>query len=944
MSWLSRKMKKIFGKGRGRSDDSASEGGSEAVTEGAESADLSGGYGNQAVLEQLTPDAEEVSVDLDAQSELDPTLEEDYELLPTPGPKYTHLAPRLAHYEGEFEDAKWRHASLNPLDGVGTRTHAFGDDERTAHAMSVGENGELRQSDAPMASHDGIFAMDAEGGLQGADIAHAQGQLDEGWLAHVEQTLGVTSEPDDTVEERIARVRDVFETLPEDEQAELAGDPALKRVFMHHASFFEGADVGAAGHYRTDEDGILKYLDAESGHHRPDLGHTTNALDELSSRGANLDHTRVGVHRRDRQGNVTNGKMEFQAGEVRAVQGHDETLQARDRMRRQVLDVGREARRDYGVEKKAKKAGRGGMSEEELRAQYDDHELLFERNSKGKLDVQAFGSEAPTAKQMRREARSANIDDGTVSPLYQQIAAKNRLRMEARRARYAKTPDQAPDFVARGETGSDVVSDPTVAPNGLAARGERYAGEQQDARWKGKNDYTVALSDAGRARRQVHVEDGRLRYGLDGRLMDTRGSKSGQMSDQTAQSHIFAMGANGDLLSSDVASETMALRQDYTDPATKSFHHSSFFGGRDLAGAGEMQVEDGFLTRMNQRSGHHKPSSKHTANVLGRLADQGANLDRARVDVMREDADGNADANDEHQFMAGEVLASGGDNRLLMGKKSFLEEIRERGSFSRKDRKTARVELALRARLREGATEAELEEAAAEAGCELERCDVETGEVTVVRAESASKRMLRSLRHGHDPKARYEGRTEGMFNEDAAENAAYTAERQKKARKVEKKEEKLAAAWKDGRPIQLGHVVDRPLKPPMPWRGDGAQETLSFGDDRALGNDTTEPTLEEDTTSELPFGNYTTSGPAPGNGTTPQAPLGKTPKALPKEEPIEDTELPLGNYTTSESPLEGDAIDAQLGDEDSSEDDDDGPILGNYATDGVTVGNYTYRS
>ncbi len=64
------------------------------------------------------------------------------------------------------------------------------------------------------------------------------------------------------------------------------------------------------------------------------------------------------------------------------------------------------------------------------------------------------------------------------------------------------------------------------------------------------------------------------------------------------------------------------------------FHHSSFLGGADVSGAGEMRVADGKLTHITNKSGHYFPGFEEMADALMRLAAADVGLDGVEVTVI----------------------------------------------------------------------------------------------------------------------------------------------------------------------------------------------------------------------------------------------------------------------------------------------------------------------
>ena len=68
------------------------------------------------------------------------------------------------------------------------------------------------------------------------------------------------------------------------------------------------------------------------------------------------------------------------------------------------------------------------------------------------------------------------------------------------------------------------------------------------------------------------------------------------------------------------------------------FHHSSFTGGSDVAGAGEMKVVNGKLTELTNKSGHYKPDKKSSVQVLYALKVAGIDLQPLMYTHVDEDS------------------------------------------------------------------------------------------------------------------------------------------------------------------------------------------------------------------------------------------------------------------------------------------------------------------
>ena len=56
---------------------------------------------------------------------------------------------------------------------------------------------------------------------------------------------------------------------------------------------------------------------------------------------------------------------------------------------------------------------------------------------------------------------------------------------------------------------------------------------------------------------------------------------------------------------------------------TFMFHHSSFFAGNPVAAAGQMQVDQGIIKRIDSCSGHYRPSDRITMQAVDALTKQG---------------------------------------------------------------------------------------------------------------------------------------------------------------------------------------------------------------------------------------------------------------------------------------------------------------------------------
>ncbi|WP_234820473.1 hypothetical protein [Mycolicibacterium goodii] len=120
------------------------------------------------------------------------------------------------------------------------------------------------------------------------------------------------------------------------------------------------------------------------------------------------------------------------------------------------------------------------------------------------------------------------------------------------------------------------------------------------------------LSEMERESYRVTIREGLL-YDSQGRLFDTSSGVSAFGPSSSGRA-IFVMDQHGNLYAS--------LYQE-----AGKFHHSSFFAGGNVAGAGELIVKDGKVTFMTDRSGHYQPGRSRTQQVLDQLTSQGVDFD-----------------------------------------------------------------------------------------------------------------------------------------------------------------------------------------------------------------------------------------------------------------------------------------------------------------------------
>ena len=123
------------------------------------------------------------------------------------------------------------------------------------------------------------------------------------------------------------------------------------------------------------------------------------------------------------------------------------------------------------------------------------------------------------------------------------------------------------------------------------------------------------LTDEERGAYQLSVKDGKL-YDADGNLFDT----SGAMTVHSGQGRaIFVMDENGNLYASN-----------YQEVG--AFHHSSLLAGDPVAGAGELQVSNGDIQVISDKSGHYMPGRRYTMQTVDYLRGLGLNIADSQIE------------------------------------------------------------------------------------------------------------------------------------------------------------------------------------------------------------------------------------------------------------------------------------------------------------------------
>ena len=125
------------------------------------------------------------------------------------------------------------------------------------------------------------------------------------------------------------------------------------------------------------------------------------------------------------------------------------------------------------------------------------------------------------------------------------------------------------------------------------------------------------LNAAQRAPYALIFQNGKI-FDAKMKPFDTKGAET-LWSDQGRA--IFVMDANGNFYASD-------------DQRRGEFHHSSLVAGEPVAAAGEIEVDNGVLTAISDKSGHYRPSRICTAQAIERLIENNTSCKTVMLDLV----------------------------------------------------------------------------------------------------------------------------------------------------------------------------------------------------------------------------------------------------------------------------------------------------------------------
>jgi hypothetical protein len=194
-------------------------------------------------------------------------------------------------------------------------------------------------------------------------------------------------------------------------------------------------------------------------------------------------------------------------------------------------------------------------------------------------------------------------------------------------------------------------------------------------------------------------EDYRLNVNEEGKLVDSEGRL--YASSQSTHGHypgstggdLFVMDQGG-LFAGDLDQMQQGATENQGLNVIEVVHHSTLAagqreGGDDQSplrvfGAGEIVAQDGEVRSISDASGHFRPDTSDTVQVVETLEEHGVNLDNTKINLVGKseyDDDGNVPSID---IYSGEFKEAEGDQRTLTNKRAVMDEIRDTLSERRK--------------------------------------------------------------------------------------------------------------------------------------------------------------------------------------------------------------------------------------------------------------------
>jgi len=181
--------------------------------------------------------------------------------------------------------------------------------------------------------------------------------------------------------------------------------------------------------------------------------------------------------------------------------------------------------------------------------------------------------------------------------------------------------------------------------------------------------------------RAVQIQGGLLTDGND-RPLDTSGATGRGTADGDKGKHIFALTPGGTMRAADPWAHHREVRlpgqadeNGVASAALELVNHSSLVAGGDVAGAGDLRVEQGKLQSVSDQSGHYQPNHTMLRNVLDHFADGGVDMHDVAVKMINKTPFGRP-----MMASAREVMQGKGEDAIRSQRSVMRDQIEEAAS------------------------------------------------------------------------------------------------------------------------------------------------------------------------------------------------------------------------------------------------------------------------
>lgn len=186
---------------------------------------------------------------------------------------------------------------------------------------------------------------------------------------------------------------------------------------------------------------------------------------------------------------------------------------------------------------------------------------------------------------------------------------------------------------------------------------------------KGGVQKTAYLNDSQLKQHEINVKNGKI-VDAQGKNLDTTGANcafKGAEKDQM----VFTMSKNGQMHAADAGKQEQNFKNAYDKGITKDlylFHHSSLTRGKETAASGGIEVKNGELKSISNKSGHYMPEVKDNLQAINELEKKGVNTDNTKMQMW--------DKYGTRTRYVSEVKQAEGDVKAIDKKISLMDEIK----------------------------------------------------------------------------------------------------------------------------------------------------------------------------------------------------------------------------------------------------------------------------